>query len=503
MKAKRSRQSKSLKYRKRLFCFKEDQYIQDKVRSVLGNGKWDVLWAKISYLLHKGIVDMVYMKERYQKKGFAIRKRANPKYLEQNRELHYGTLNHLFGGSDSFNKQLIDWLILWGIIYIHQEYIPSVSSTRYRFTERWENEAVVMRPFTGIKKSLIWKLVEGDWLKAKHPISVATQAIYDNYISLSDALLETIKKKYNHPVIDDIVEAYPGGYLKDNRDDFAEAMSQVPYDRSDVVLLMNFLLQDFYCKDAKDRKRLQHPINYLKREYRPGVLIEGKPIIEVDLVNSQPTFSAGFLKLAWHHAMKQVGLPTDLPDDFLIYEQLCLTGQFYEAIAREAGIVLTSDNRGDFKQDFFKYIFYSRVKVKDNPIKDAFIKLFPNVYKAINGIKALNYKKFAVMMQDHEADLMVFSVYRQMLEEGFKCLVLHDAILCNSPEAEKRAKELIRDEFMIRYNQHIRFTGESVNEAIEPVLSAPEPTFCYDELESQIEAMEGELIDEEEDTMIF
>jgi hypothetical protein len=51
------------------------------------------------------------------------------------------------------------------------------------------------------------------------------------------------------------------------------------------------------------------------------------------------------------------------------------------------------------------------------------------------------------MMQDMEAEIMVFEVYPKLLEERHIVLVLYDAILCNTEEAAKRAEKLIKQGF--------------------------------------------------------
>ncbi len=457
----------AIKYTKRLYCFKEDQYLQDKITEILGRSKREVLEAKYGYIIHRGIVSMVHMKKKYVTDGFPLRMKANQDAVKVNPELHIGTLSQLFGGADCANKRIIDNLIAWNIIYLFKDFIPGVSAKRYKFTPEWEAKDVMMRNFKGGAKSSIYKLINLEENKLKDPLVRATQNMYDNHVSLSDEGLQYIQHKYNHPVIHDIIQALKGDYFDDNKDRLMYELRYISYRKEDTIMLLNFLMQNTGCNEAKKGKRLFHSITSLKREYRKFILIDGKPIREVDLVNSQPTFSVGFLKGVYHHAAKQKNESTELPADFIDYEELCCNGRFYERIAEKAGMPFTDDTRADFKEDFFKYIFYSKVKVKDNPIKDAFVALFPNVYQVINGIKSINYKRFATILQDLEADLMVYSVYKQMLDENFKVLVLHDAILCSSEEAEERAKELIREQFLARYNQRIRFKGESMEKVPE------------------------------------
>ena len=136
-----------------------------------------------------------------------------------------------------------------------------------------------------------------------------------------------------------------------------------------------------------------------------------------------------------------------IAEDLLHYARLCREGVFYETIAQQAGVSLTVDNRKKFKEDFYSQVFYSRVRKSAGEIKEAFIELFPNVHKMIVGMKKVNYKSFAIHLQDLEALLMVYTVYKDLLDEGYKVLVLHDAILCGTVAAETRAKEMISECF--------------------------------------------------------
>jgi hypothetical protein len=502
-KQKQIRKSKSIRYTKRIYCFKNYTLIKPQIKQVAKGAKLDVLEAKYGYIIHKGIVAMTHMKTTYEKDGFTLRKQVNQDLVKEKPELHFGTLKHLFGGSNAAINLIVNNLIDWGIIRVHKEPVPRRSATKYKFTEQWEREQISLRYFTGNKNSLVWKLNELAALRLQHPIASKTQTIYDEHVRLSDEGLKFIVDRYHHPVIDAIVEAYRGGYLKDNITELTLALQEVEFRKEDIVLLNNFLLPGVRCNDIRKGKRLYHAITNLKKEYRKFILIDGLALLEVDVINSQPTFSVGFLKGVYVAATKLSNRSSELPQDFLLYERLCCDGQFYEAIARRAGIELNDENRSDFKQSFFKYIFYSRINVKDSQIKKAFVDLFPNVYQTIVGIKTLGYKKFAVFLQDLEADLMVFSVYKQLLDENFKVLVLHDAILCNNQDAAIRAKELIREQFSCRYNQHIRFKDEKLGEV--PARLYYDNPQHLGEIEAMIEKWEqvtAEEIGEEEDMQI-
>lgn len=456
-------------YSKRFYCFENDQFLKNKIEEVRGNVKFETLEPKYAYIIHKAILSKTYNNE-YEKKGFSILKKTNRELLGSNPNFKYSSLSYLFGGNDKSIKQIVDNLINWKVIKVHRKYRPKHRATSYKLRAAWENREICLRKYSGKKNSIIYKLNEKWNERLKVPIVQSTQDIYDRYISLSDAGIKFIQEKYNDSRIDIIAEALRNGTFDDNKEQLQTLLDGFPVERNDVILI-SFFLKQFYCSPIGRGKRLYHSITNLKREYRNYVLINGHPIMEVDITNSQPTFAAAFLIGLYLKLPKlQPELFTDgdfsIPEDLLNMMRLCRKGLFYERIAEEAGIVLNSTNRGNFKEDFFRDVFYSKVTESRRVIKTAFKALFPNVYEMIVGIKRKNYKEFPVLMQDLEADVMVYHVYSKLLEEGHIVLVLHDAILCSTHAAVVRSKELIREAFRCYFGQEISFKGDMSNKKL-------------------------------------
>lgn len=446
--------AKATKESRRLYCFSNDEVIKERIEEIRGQVQFATLEPKYAWIIHKAIVAKTFNKE-YVKKGFSLRKKSNSKALEQKPSLKIGTLSWLFGGNDKSIKEVVDNLILWGIIKHHMNYMVGKSATRYKLTSKWESEPVTMRRYFGRKGSLIYKLNHQWQERLKIPIVAATQTIYNQHVRLSEEGIRFIQQKYPDPRINNIAEALRGGYFEDNKEDLQNSLVGFPVASQDVVL-MSFFIRDLYCNPPGKGKRLYHSITNLKREYRRFLLLAGEPIKEVDISNSQPTFAAAFL-IRMH---RNLFPDHPQPDDLLLMMELCRLGQFYERIAQQAGINLNSENRSKFKEDFFEQVFYARVTESQRRIKTAFRILFPTVYTMISGIKKENHKTFPLMMQDLEADLMVYTVYQQLLEEGYIVLVLHDAILCATEKGVRRAKELTRQAFLEWFGQEISFKGE-------------------------------------------
>jgi hypothetical protein len=126
----------------------------------------------------------------------------------------------------------------------------------------------------------------------------------------------------------------------------------------------------------------------------------------------------------------------------LFYKDLAEQGKVYEEIAKKAGIILTDDNRTDFKQSFFEEIFFSKVSERKTKIKRAFVDLFPSASKTIEEIKGDDYTKFPIKLQKMEAWIMI-DVLKQLLAEGITAMSIHDSIVVNNAEDIKIAEKLI------------------------------------------------------------
>jgi hypothetical protein len=163
------------------------------------------------------------------------------------------------------------------------------------------------------------------------------------------------------------------------------------------------------------------------------LLLDGVPIRQTDLINSQIVFSIPVIEKALKHSTSP---------DFLLYKELAQEGRMYEAIAEQAGVELNIDNRKLFKQRFFGQIFFAKPSHRKTRIKTAFHTLFPTVTDAINTIKAADYRHFPVQLQEFEASVML-KVLRQMIKMGINVMSIHDSIVVNHTTDLELAESLI------------------------------------------------------------
>lgn len=234
----------------------------------------------------------------------------------------------------------------------------------------------------------------------------------------------------------------------------------------------------FFFKVDTIAGRCHTNITNLSRELRPFLNYEGKPLINIDISNSQPFFfniliqnffkekmlkkSISFNYSSYSNLFKpykhsKQSYNNNLPyvvqfPDIAMYEKLTSEGKFYEYQMNEAG--LKSKERQDFKKGFFGKVFFcqSRDHYTYNEAK-LFRKLFPNVYRIILHYKKEDYKQLAINLQRAEADLIINKVCKRIAEERpeiFICTI-HDSILTTEDNKDYICK-IILNEFEKNYS---------------------------------------------------
>jgi len=132
-------------------------------------------------------------------------------------------------------------------------------------------------------------------------------------------------------------------------------------------------------------------------------------------------------------------------------------------------VIMLLKKRKLFKREFYEKIFFSRVYKSSNKINAAFISLFPSAYNAIRIIKKDGYAKFAIKLQNLEAELMIYEVLSTMLKEGHDVLSIHDSLVVNNINSLKYAESLIQERFQTKYRMQVAFKSKKLNQALTAV----------------------------------
>lgn len=226
---------------------------------------------------------------------------------------------------------------------------------------------------------------------------------------------------------------------------------------------MRIVDQDFKCKRDNTSRRFHSNITNMAKDLRVFLRVDGKPLVNIDIKNSQPYLSTLLLthpeKVA-HFAkdeeleklLKEIKIPKSR--DIKLYIDLVNSGGIYEYLMAEfskEGLELTRD---DTKKQVLRTLYAKNWKPKDKDNRQAreiFVKIFPNVHKVFSKIRGRgkigeegdihrkfgNYKRFAILLQSIESYLVLDVIMKRIYKElpGVFAMTIHDSILTvNEPE---------------------------------------------------------------------
>lgn len=201
---------------------------------------------------------------------------------------------------------------------------------------------------------------------------------------------------------------------------------------------------DIYIKVNGTNFRLDSNFTHLPSELSEFLSLNGSPIVEIDLVNSQPFFAAALLNpkpevkkvikkyLGDSFTMLPVFYRIHGKEDVQLYTKLVCNGQFYEFMAErfhEAGIPYK--NRKDLKKQLFVVFFGKNISYKYNPAAEIFRSNFPNVFRLFYKIKEDGHNRLAILLQRIESHIMLDLVVSKISEEfpEIRMLTKHDSVL--------------------------------------------------------------------------
>lgn len=236
--------------------------------------------------------------------------------------------------------------------------------------------------------------------------------------------------------------------------------------------------KNFYFTVDNTAGRVHTNVTNLSKDLRCFLSYEGKPLINIDISNSQPFlfniliqdfFKAKLPQNVFsfnNNTFSNFSNPS-IPSitnyknispyvvqfpDIVLYERLTSEGIFYEYLMKEAG--LKNKDRQKFKKEFFGKVFFCKSSYKYTYDEaKLFKKLFPNVYRIILHYKKEDYRQLAINLQRAEADLMINKVCKRIATERpdmFVCTI-HDSIL-TTKENKSYICNVILNEFENNYD---------------------------------------------------
>ena len=157
--------------------------------------------------------------------------------------------------------------------------------------------------------------------------------------------------------------------------------------------------------------RFHSNLTRLKAEARKALRVNGQPLAEIDIKNSQPLFLGKLLK-----ERGVVGCEK--------YIEICQQ-DLYAYIAAKAGVT-----RAEAKVAIIETVFFARLGAR-HAIKTLFKQEFPEVWRFIEGVKKKDFRKLARLLQRTEAQFVIYTVCERIRKEnpGMFVATIHDSIL--------------------------------------------------------------------------
>jgi hypothetical protein len=148
---------------------------------------------------------------------------------------------------------------------------------------------------------------------------------------------------------------------------------------------------------------------------RPYILLDGQPIVEIDVANCQP--------------LLLLTLYDDEPER-QAYQDAVQGGKFYEMLNQKLEKPYPKELRDDLKKAVFTGIFFGKVYPNPPKIALAFEKLFPVLSQKIVAVKRLDHTQLAILLQRTEADLIIGNVVGLIARHSrIPVLTVHDSVI--------------------------------------------------------------------------
>lgn len=252
-----------------------------------------------------------------------------------------------------------------------------------------------------------------------------------------------------------------------------------------------------------DYGRVHHNVSSLKTDFRRFLTCGGRPLVNLDIANSQPLllsvvlinhFLSGsglsslyswevenpnlyyeFLPTAFSqqepsqsHSTQHVPLRlpklitkgyradawkdttarltgVGLPEDALLYVELTQRGLLYEHLMAEEGV--PPGKRSEFKKSFFGGVLFCQNRPITRQAK-LFQAHFPSVYDVVFELKASDYRRLAHVLQRTESSLVINRVARRCMSElpGVCVVTIHDSVL-TTPDGAGPVRRIMAEEF--------------------------------------------------------
>jgi hypothetical protein len=236
--------------------------------------------------------------------------------------------------------------------------------------------------------------------------------------------------------------------------------------------------------------RFHSPITSMKRELRQFLRIDGKPLKNIDIKNSQPYLSTIILtypsKVAWltknpAFQMLLQSLKVSQNEDVKKYIYMVASGHFYEYLMQEFSIEGLKLTRKETKLQVLRILFARNRMPKDEINRKArqiFIARFPTVHRIFSKVRgrAENSNRFSILLARIESYLMLNVILKRINKElpNIIAMTIHDSIMTGILTDEVEAVREIMNDVLTEFigfqpKIEIESSRQNENENIENI----------------------------------
>ncbi|MEK6883925.1 MAG: hypothetical protein AABY22_30120, partial [Nanoarchaeota archaeon] len=264
-----------------------------------------------------------------------------------------------------YTKRVKDALIRAKIIESDRKYVIGEKCIGYRFTEKYRNDRFIERNIENVPKNM-------------KKMGMKIDLDNDEQVYLLENLKKTtiISEAYNFVLSLGLNRLQEDKYLQC------------------IYAIIN--KHWFFSYDPKTG-RVFNNITSLPKLLRPFLRLNGQPIYEYDIHNSQPLFMVQLYKYNCEEKKR--------------FQKLVLSGQFYEFLNEQAQKIYK--DRGKLKRGFYRQIAFGTVFGLKYGIAAAFQRNFPILFAEIEKMKLKDYKSLAEKLQTFEANIIIKQVVKQ------------------------------------------------------------------------------------------
>lgn len=320
----------------------------------------------------------------------------------------------------SYNYYL-NFLIENGILRLSSNYLVGKKTKTYGLTEFTLKSEI--KRFRNKDKKLVSK-----W--RSNILGIQSKENISDYIN-QDVKTKLVSDLFSISIDMDLSKAYLEKY-KDDNDIYQKNMFSVE-SINEGNIFFNF----------DDYGRMHSNFTILKSIIRKKcLLIDGEPIVEIDIKNSQPIFLMILIQ-------KNIDMIKD-KEEFNFYKRSVMNGSLYKYFMDECDV---SDKKM-VKELIYKVLFGKNGRDSENA---TFRKLFPNIYNFIKFYKKSkgDYRSLAYYLQRTESNLLFNNIVNRIYNEYsyIKLFTIHDSI-CFNQKWWYKVKPIFDEEINKLFNEN-------------------------------------------------